>query len=189
MKALKTAALAALLSTTALGGALAADAITPLPPAPVAQVPVFDEPGFDWAGFYAGVNVGGENNIDTATTNFVLGGQIGANFVYDFFVLGAELGIDAVFDDAETYATGEILARAGVIVTDNLLAYAALGYDTDFDAANGAGDHILAGGGVEFAVTDNVSIDGRYVYGWEQTDAADPASDVHKFTLGANFHF
>jgi len=189
MKALKTAALATLLSTTALGGVLAADAITPLPPAPVAQVPVFDEPGFDWAGFYAGASFGGENNIDTTDTNLTLGGQVGANFVYDYFVLGAEVGIDAVFDDAETYATGEIIGRAGAIVTDNILVYGALGYDTDFDAVNGAGDHILAGGGVEMAVTDNISVDGRYLYGWEQSGAADPASDVHKFTLGANFHF
>ena len=189
MNALKTAALATLLSATAFGGAMAADAITTLPPAPVAQVPVFDEPGFDWAGFYAGVNVGGENNIDTDTTNFTLGGQVGANFVYDYFLLGAELGVDAVFDEDETYATGEILGRAGVIVTDNILAYGALGYDTDFDAAEGAGEHILAGGGIEFAVTDNVSVDGRYLYGWEQSGAADPASDVHKFSIGANFHF
>lgn len=189
MNALKTFALAALASTAFAGGAFAADAIVPLPPVTApAQVPVFDAPGFDWNGFYAGASLGGENNINTGDTALTLGGQVGVNVVYDFFLFGAELGVDAVFDSVETYASGEILGRAGVLVTDDFLVYAALGYDTDFGAANGNGDHILAGAGVELAVMENVSIDGRYLYGWEQTGNAG-TSDVHKFTIGANFHF
>ncbi|GGA51924.1 outer membrane protein [Pelagibacterium lentulum] len=188
MNSLKTVAVAALLSTTALGGAFAADAIGMPPPPPAAEIPVFDQPsGFDWNGFYAGGRVGGLNQVD-GDTHWTLGGQVGVNAAFDIFVLGAELGIDAVFDEDETYAYGEILARGGIIVTNELLAYAAVGYGSDFDATNGPGDHILAGGGLEFAMTDDVTVRGQYLYGWDQTNDA-TSTDVHKFTIGANFHF
>lgn len=184
MKAFKTVAIAALLSTTVAGGALAADAIgIPAPAAPI--IPVYDAgSGFDWNGFYAGLSVGGINNIDDDETDWTLGGQVGANAAFDFFVVGAELGLDAVFDD-ETYAYGTALARGGVIVTDSLLAYGAVGYGTDFGDSNGIGEHVLAGGGLEFAATDDVAVRGQYLYGWGQ----DGATDTHKFTLGANFYF
>ena len=69
-----------------------------------------------------------------------------------------------------------------------VLLYGTVGYGSDFDAppASGVGDQVLAGVGVEFAVSDSISVDGRYVYGWG-VDAAD--DDIHKFTIGANFHF
>lgn len=187
MNSLKTVALAAALSTTAFGGAFAADAIGVPAPVMPTPTPVYDAGGgFDWNGFYAGANVGAQNNIDADETNWTLGGQAGFNSQFDFFVLGAELGIDAVFDDPDMYAYGTALARGGVLVTESLLAYGAVGYGTDFDAANGDGNHVLAGGGLEFAATDDVSIRGQYLYGWGQ-DAGD--SDIHKFQIGANFHF
>lgn len=184
MNMLKKVAVAALLTTTATGGALAADAIG-LPPPVLPPVPVVDQGGFDWSGFYAGLNVGAQNEV-TAETSWAVGGQLGFNAAFDFFVLGAELGVDAIFADPDTYAYGSILARGGVLVTNELLAYGAVGYGSDFGAATGSGDHILAGGGLEFAATDNVSVRGQYLYGWEQTGAG---NDVHKFSIGANFHF
>ncbi|MCD7060896.1 outer membrane protein [Pelagibacterium xiamenense] len=186
MNSLKKVAIAALLSTTAFSGALAADAIT-TPPPPVASVPVMDDGGFDWDGFYAGASVGGIYDIDEETTNWTLGAQAGVNATFDFFLVGAEVAIDGVFpegDDAHAY--GSILGRGGVVITDEMLAYAAVGYGSDFDADAGAGNHILAGGGLEFAVTDDVTLRGQYLYGWGQDDAD---SDIHKFTVGANFHF
>ena len=101
--------------------------------------------------------------------------------------LGAEAAVDAVFATPDTYAYGEITARGGVAFSEVLL-YGTVGYGSDFDAAGGVGDHILAGVGVEFAATDSISVDGRYVYGWEQSGAVG-ARDIHKFTIGANFHF
>lgn len=187
MNSLKTLGLAALLSTTAVGGALAADAIGLPPPAVPPAMPVYDQGGFDWDGFYAGVRIGAQNEVGPDDTSWTLGGQLGVNTTFDFFLLGAEVAIDAVFDTPDTYAYGEILARGGVIITDDLLAYAAVGYGTDFDAANGPGNHILAGGGLEFAVSDEMSIRGQYLYGWEQSSPIQ--NDVHKFTIGANFHF
>lgn len=188
MNNLKKVALAALLSTTAFGGAFAADAIgVPAPAIPAA--PVYDDSGFDWNGFYAGANVGAQNNIDTDETNWSIGGQAGVNATFDFFLVGAEVAVDGVFDEDETYAYGSALARGGALVTEDLLAYGAIGYGSDFDsdAANAAGDHILAGGGLEYAATENVSVRGQYLYGWGQDEATD--SDIHKFQIGANFHF
>ncbi|WP_127143674.1 outer membrane protein [Pelagibacterium montanilacus] len=192
MHSIKTVAVAALLSTTAFGGAFAADAIG-LPPAPAATpaaVPVYDDQaGFDWSGFYAGVSVGGVTDYsDDGETDITAGGHVGMNAAFDFFVVGAELGLDAVFEEDEMYAYGTVLGRAGVVLTDNLMAYGAAGYGSDFGADNGIGEHILAGGGLEFAVTDDVSVRGQYLHGWEQTEDAG-SEDMHKFTVGASFHF
>ncbi|SDG68954.1 outer membrane protein [Pelagibacterium luteolum] len=189
MNNLKKVALAALLSTTAFGGAFAADAIgVPAPAIPAA--PVVDMgSGFDWNGFYAGANVGAQNNIDLDDTDWTIGAQAGVNAQFDFFLVGAEVALDGVFAEDETYAYGSALARGGVLVTDELLAYGAIGYGTDFDsdAVGAVGDHVLAGGGLEFAATDNVSVRGQYLYGWGQDSATD--NDIHKFQIGANFHF
>ena len=189
MNSLKTVALAALLSTTTLGGAFAADAIGVPAPAVPAPAPVYDAgSGFDWNGFYAGASAGAQNNITAGETEWTLGAQAGVNAQFDFFLVGAEVALDGVFDDPDMYAYGSALARGGVLVTEELLAYGAVGYGTDFDAANGVGDHVLAGGGLEFAATDDVSIRGQYLYGWDQTGDA-TSSDIHKFQIGANFHF
>ncbi|WP_404404236.1 outer membrane protein [Pelagibacterium halotolerans] len=190
MNSLKKAAIAALLSTTAFSGALAADAIT-TPPPPVASAPVMmDDGGFDWDGFYAGASVGGIYNIDDSETSWTVGAQAGVNTTFDFFLVGAEVAIDGVFppNNGDIYAYGSILGRGGVVITDEMLAYAAVGFGSDFDAADGVGNHILAGGGLEFAVTDDVTLRGQYLYGWDQTNDV-PSTDIHKFTVGANFHF
>lgn len=188
MNSLTKVALAAILSTTAFGGALAADAIGVPPPVAPIMPPVYDQGGFDWNGFYAGVSGGAQNEIVDGTTSWTLGAQLGVNAAFDFFLVGAEVAIDGVFDTPDTYAYGSVLGRAGIIITDELLAYGAAGYGTDFGAANGSGQHILAGGGLEFAATDDVTIRGQYLYGWDQS--GNPAKgDVHKFSIGANFHF
>ena len=186
MNSLKTVAIAALLSTTAFGGAFAADAIgVPAPVMPT--MPVVDDSGFDWNGFYAGISAGGQHETTPEDTSWTLGAQVGVNAAFDFFLVGGEVALDGVFDD-DTYAYGSILGRGGVIITDELLAYGAVGYGSDFDTSGGPGDHILAGGGLEFAVTNDVSVRGQYLYGWEQSGATG-ASDIHKFQIGANFHF
>lgn len=175
-----------LLATVAATAATAAHAADPILPAPVVPVAPIAS-AFGWDGLYAGLRLGAQNEV-SFDTNFLLGVEIGANAVFDMFVLGGELGLDAVFASPDTYAYGEITVRGGVLLTDQVLVYATAGFGTDFDAALGSGDHVLAGLGAEFALTENVSLDARYVYGWEQSGAA-TASDIHKFTIGANFHF
>jgi outer membrane immunogenic protein len=181
---LRTALLAAAATTLLAGAANAADAIG-IVPAPAPVTPVYDSV-YNWDGFYAGVSVGAINDIDDDETNWTVGVQAGVNAGFDFFLVGAEVAIDAAFDD-DIYAYGSILARAGVLLGDPLLVYGAVGYGSDF-GADEVGHHILAGGGLEFKVTEEVSVRGQYLYGWDQADEA-TTSDIHKFTVGANFQF
>ena len=181
---LKSILLAGAAVVAVSGAALAADPIMPTPVVPVAPIPA----AFDWNGFYAGVHVGAQNSVTPSTTDWLLGGEIGVNAAYDMFVMGAELAVDAVFASPDTYAYGEITARAGVLLAPEVLVYGTVGYGTDFGstAPTAVGAHVLAGLGAEFAVTDSVSLDARYAYGWSQTTGG---TDIHKFTVGANFHF
>lgn len=182
MTILRTTLLAAAASLAVASAAQAADPIMPAPVVPVAPAPAV----FDWNGFYAGIRVGAENQIEFDETNWLVGAELGANAAFDMFVLGGELAVDYVFDDPEfIYLEGTV--RAGVALMPEALLYGTVGYGSDLDD-DGSGDHVLAGLGVEFAVAESVSVDTRYVYGWEQSGAAD-ASDIHKFTIGANFHF
>lgn len=182
MTILKTTLLAAA-ATFALGSvAQAADPIMPIPVTPVAPAPA----AFDWNGFYAGIRVGVENEVDF-DSDWLVGAELGVNAAFDMFVLGGELAVDYVFDTPD-FAYVEATIRGGVLLTPEMLLYGTVGYGTDLDdtAGVGSGNHWLAGVGAEFAVAESVSLDARYVYGWAQ-EAAD--SDIHKFTIGANFHF
>lgn len=183
MSIFKSALLAAAATLAVASVANAADPILPAPVIPVAPAPA----GFDWNGFYAGVSAGAINAVDVDdSTDWTLGGQAGFNAQFDLFVIGAEVAVDAVFGD-DLYAYGAALVRGGVAF-DALLAYGAIGYGSDFgsDSVDAVGDHVLAGGGLEFAATQDLSFRGQYLYGWGQ-DAAD--EDIHKFSIGANFHF
>lgn len=180
MTTLKSVLLGAAATVAFASAVQAADPIMPAPVVPVAPV----ASAFDWNGFYAGARVGAENKVDF-DTDWTLGAEIGVNAAFDMFVLGGELAIDYVFADP-AYAYAEATLRAGVLLAPEALLYGTVGYGSEL-SDDGPGKHILAGLGAEFAVTDSVSIDGRYVYGWEQSDQK--REDIHKFTLGANFHF
>lgn len=183
MTFLKTTLLAAAATLAVASVAQAADPIMPTPIIPVAPAPA----AFDWNGFYAGIHVGAENQVDFDETNWLIGAELGVNTTFDMFVLGAELGVDYVFDGTpEEFAYLEGTVRAGVLLMPEALIYGTVGYGADLHDTAGSGEHVLAGLGAEFAVAESVTLDARYVYGWAQ-DAAD--TDIHKFTIGANFHF
>lgn len=181
MTVFKSALLAAA-ATLAIGAsAQAADAIRPIPVMPVAPV----ASAFDWNGLYAGISAGAQNEYNVPQTSWLLGAQLGVNASFDFFLVGGEVAVQDVFDTPDTYAYGEVLVRAGVLVSNEVLLYGAAGYGSDFGAVTGPGSHILAGGGLEFAVTSDVSLRAQYLHGWAQGGG----NDIHKFTIGANFHF
>jgi outer membrane immunogenic protein len=179
MSLLRTAAIAALMTSASIAAANAADAIT-LPVTTTEELPVYEEPaGFDWTGFYAGVY--GVATVSPAHgTEYGVGLLAGANYAFDFFVLGAEAAVHTLDTDS-SYV--QVTAKAGVIPIDDMLLYAAGGYGVDAGPPDES--HALVGGGLELAVTDQVSLRGQYLHGFALTGG----NSMDQVTLGANFHF
>ncbi|WIJ24476.1 outer membrane protein [Devosia sp. RR2S18] len=163
--------------------AQAADLIIPTTP-----MPIYEEAGFSWDGMYAGIRAGGIFN-DGDDTDGVIGGVVGVNFMaVDAFVVGAEVSGDYVWTDGEE-DYGQFLAslRAGAVVTDAALIYAIGGVGVN--VADGDSDAIYQlGGGVEFLVTENVSVRGEVV-GLGTFDDGDDFFEGTKATVGVSYHF
>jgi outer membrane immunogenic protein len=181
MSLFKKVALSALATTLTMGTAFAADLIT-VPTSTPVEVPVHEEAGFDWSGFYAGVYGVGQNG-SVSGTQYGLGVQAGVNAQFDFYLLGAEVAVHGLTGGVGNTSYGQILGRAGLVVTDDVLVYAAGGYGLDLGAPEE--DDLLVGGGVEFAVTENVSLEAEYLHGFPLSGGN--AKD--QVTIGANFHF
>ncbi|HVX80451.1 MAG TPA: porin family protein [Devosiaceae bacterium] len=138
-------------------------------------------PGYDWSGFYAGVF--GAYQKSAASGDALGGGvDLGVNTTFNFVLAGAEVAVVGLDNGAGATPYVQGIGRAGVLLTDNLVAYGAAGFGLDPNA--GAGD-VLAGGGLEYAVTDALSLRAQYLHGFP-TSGSD-AKD--QFTLGAQFHF
>jgi outer membrane immunogenic protein len=172
-------------ATLLVGGAQAADLIIPTTP-----MPIYEEAGFSWDGMYAGIRAGGIFN-DGDDTDGVIGGVVGVNFAAaDAFLVGAEVSGDYVWTDSdEDY--GQFLAsvRAGAVVTDAALIYAIGGVGVN--VADGDSDAIFQlGGGVEFLVTENVSVRGEVVgLGDFDDNGDDDFFESAKATVGVFYHF
>lgn len=175
-------AVAALMAIVPFAGARAADVIAvPVASSPVG-VPVADDSGFDWDGFYAGVY--GVGQVSPAWgTQYGVGIDAGVNAQFDFFLVGAEVALQGLTGDALDTTYGQVLGRAGLVITDDVLLYAAAGYGIDLGAP--AEDDILLGGGVEVAVAGDFTVRAQYLHGFAVT-GGNPKEQV---TLGANFHF
>ena len=181
MSVFRNIVLAALMTSGTVMGAQAADLITvPVASSPV-SMPVADA-GFNWSGFYAGV-YGVAQDSPAWDTQLGAGLALGVNAQFDFMLVGAEVALHGLTAGAIDTTYGQVLGKAGVIVTDNVLLYAAAGYGIDLGAP--AEDDLLAGGGVEFAVADNVSLRAQYLHGFPLS-GGNPKDQV---SLGANFHF
>ena len=183
MSLLRTSAVAALMTIASVAAASAADAIAmPVDPSPV-EMPVYDDTGFDWNGFYAGVyGVGQWGGLSGG--QYGLGIDAGVNAQFDFFLIGGEVALHGLFGGATIdTAYGQILGKAGVVITDDVLLYAAAGYGVDLGLP--AEDDLLLGGGVEVAVTDDVTVRAQYLHGFPISGGN--AKD--QVTVGANFHF
>lgn len=174
-------ALSALATTLTMGTAFAADLIT-VPTSTPVEMPVYEEPGFDWSGFYAGL-YGEAQTSAVGGTQYGLGIQAGVNAQFDFYLLGAEVAVHGLTGDVGNTSYGQILGRAGLVVTDDVLVYAAGGYGIDLGVPDE--QDALLGGGIEVAVTDNISIEAQYLHAFPLTGGN--AKD--QVTVGANFHF
>jgi outer membrane immunogenic protein len=174
-------AAAALLSS----GAMAADLFIPTTPEPI-----YESAGFSWDGLYAGVEAGGFFN-DTDDTRGLIGAVVGVNFtVSDPIVLGVELQGDYIFENDAGTDAGLFLAlgHVGAVVTDQVLVYAAGGFGSTSQSGVSNGVYAL-GAGVDFAVTDNVSIRGEVLGLGAFDDGNDDFFDGAKATVGVFYHF
>lgn len=161
--------------------AQAADVIT-VPTSTPVILPVHDaEPAFDWNGFYAGVY--GAASISEDSMQAGIGVQAGVNAQFDFFLVGAEVAVEGLTGEVGETAHGQLLGRAGLVATDDVVVYAAGGYGMDLQGTESG--QALAGAGVELAVTHNLSVEAQYLHGFSMDDAA-PSDTI---TFGANFHF
>lgn len=176
---LKTLAIA--LAFCALpAAALAADPITVPIDSTGRSVPLA-EGAADWSGFYAGI-YGAAQRSDANGVQAGLGLTAGINAQIDFVLVGAEVSLQGLAGDTVDTAYGEVVGRTGLILDDDVLLYAAAGYG--WDLAGGESD-ILAGGGVEFAINDELSVNAQYLRGFDQTGN----NPKDQLTLGARFHF
>lgn len=182
MALFRTIILPMLLTGVPLSGAVAADALTVPVTSSAVGIPVADTAGFDWNGFYAGV-FGAAQASEASGVRLGAGLDIGVNAQFEFLLVGAEVALQGLTGDVVDTTYGQILGRAGVVITDDVLLYAAAGYGLDLDAA--AGDDVLLGGGVEFAVNDDFTLRAQYLHGFAVT-GGEPTEQI---TLGTNFHF
>lgn len=181
MSLLKRVTLVALASALPLSGTMAADLIT-VPTSTPVEVPIASQPGFDWSGFYAGVYAGGQFS-PVGGDQYGLGISAGVNAQFDFYLLGAEVAVHGLAGGVGDTSYGQILGRAGLVVSDDVVVYAAGGYGLDLGAPEES--DILMGGGVELAVTDSISIDAQYLHGTPLTGG----DAKNQFTVGAKYHF
>lgn len=165
----------------AASGAQASDLITvPVESSKVA-VPVAGE-GFDWTGFYAGI-YGVVQSSPARGTEAGVGIEAGVNAQFDFFLVGGEVALHGLTGDTIETAYGQVTGRGGLLVTNQLLAYATAGYGLEL---SGTGEKdFLAGGGLEYAISGDLSINAEYMRGF----ALDGDNPKDQFTLGARFHF
>jgi outer membrane immunogenic protein len=160
--------------------ALAAEPITVPIDSTGRSIPL-TEGATDWSGFYAGV-YGVAQRSDDNGTQAGLGVSAGVNAQIDFVLVGAEVSLQGLTGNTVDTAYGEVVGRGGIVLNDDVLLYAAAGYG--WDLAGGESD-VLAGAGVEFALTDDVSLNAQYLRGFDQTGE----NPKDQLTLGARFHF
>ena len=177
----------AALGLVAAGAASAAD--LPSRKGPVAA-PVYMPPAFSWTGFYVGANAGyGWGNVNANgwanvgdLDGFVGGGQIGYNYQMGQFVLGLEADLQGAdlssgnnlgLLNVKTDYFGTVRARVGVAF-DRFMPYItggwaygnvkssipAIGFSSDRSHTGG----FAVGGGLEYAVTNNLIAGVEYLY-------------------------
>ena len=161
-------------------GAQAVDLLT-VPTSGANSLPVADS-GFDWSRFYAGVYGVGQAS-PAGSGQFGAGVDLGVNARFEFVLVGAEVAIQGLGGGAGTNGYVEGIGKAGIALTDSAIVYGTGGLGATF--AGPAESDVLAGGGVELAIADNLSVDARYLHGFPITGA----NPKDQFTVGANVHF
>jgi outer membrane immunogenic protein len=144
-------------SALALMAGIAAAADLPPPVAPPPPPMLVPTPiAFNWSGFYFGGHGGYGFGSGAFTDGAIIGGQLGVNYQFNNFVLGAE-GDGSWVDWGGTDVVGTIRLRGG-FAFDRLLAYGTGGAAFEGDVG------WVAGGGIEYAVTDHFTVGVEYLH-------------------------
>jgi outer membrane immunogenic protein len=163
-----------------------------------------------WSGFYVGGLVGyGFGNADSSIGDFepdgFLGGiTAGMNYQWDQFLLGAETDImmaginEEGAVDYDLDWVGTVRGRIGYAF-DRFVVFGTGGFAWTNAEIDGAGEDSnmhggwTIGGGVEAAVTGNVSVKADYLYMDFTEESYAPGGtiepDLHTFRLGVNYKF
>ena len=167
MKTLKIALLASVAAVGFGSAAMAADLIV--------MDPMVEEiaTGFDWDGPYVNISAYGGIGAAAGVT-----GTIGVGGTSDSFYYGAEL-TGAYVWPLNTFALeGDV--RLGFLVSDDVLLYGLAGLGT----VGGVLPYGILGAGMEFAVTDTMSIRAQY-----QADIFGPGDVGHFGKIGLSWYF
>lgn len=161
---------------------------------------------YDWSGFYLGAigsygfgeddwSLDGQFDLDDAAFG---GGVIGYNHQWDSFVLGGELSAqfghmqESGFPDYTYETLVDVKARAGFAM-DRALFYVAGGYSyARFDEPSGDFDlhGYNIGGGIDFALTENVVLGAEYTFrGLNGDSASDQDVDGKVSTISAKLTY
>ncbi len=148
-------------SSLMVSGALA-HSPTPAPVAP-APAPTYNSAAFDWDGFYMGVGIAGISAPSTGVTAAQADLIAGINVTSGNVLFGAEVWVGGATNSVPS-SSAELgaAARVGYLVSPEALIYAAGGVQYYI---NGGGTYATAGGGVEFTVAKDLSLDLEYKYG------------------------
>jgi len=179
---LRTLLLGASIAALGTAAASAADLIIPTTPQPI-----YEAAGFDWEGLYVGARIGGTSYNSVGSGH--VGLAAGVNFIpVDPLLLGVEVTGDWVWGNGVN--AGEYFAnlRAGAVVTDSVLVYAIGGVGGYSGNGFSVGEYQL-GAGVEFAVTDAVTVRGEVVGLGDFDGANDNFFEGAKGTVGVFYHF
>lgn len=147
--------------------------------------------------------------IDTEASSdaFVFGAYVGYNYrASENIVVGAELGLSASTEDQVLAASDgdrltidprysfDLSARAGYLVTDRALVYVRGGYANqrvrttlDDVRISESLDGWHVGGGVEYAITENISARAEYRYSDFGQDGGD--YERHQGLIGVSYNF
>ena len=138
-----------------------------------------------WDGFYLGVGVIAETAAPPSPADTIVGlqGIAGFNATFDSVLLGGEVYIMPGWSTASGFGWGVgALGRLGVLVTDSALLYGAVGLEWQSNNTTWTS----VGGGVEFIVSEDLSLDLEYKYYLENGGGG---GRYHHVGLSANWQF
>ncbi|MEW9808022.1 outer membrane protein [Mesorhizobium marinum] len=183
----------------------------------------FEVPAYNWTGFYVGGALGAGAGVYELGGEFNgLGGEgifgeLNVGYDHDFGNWVAGVQVDGRYSGISTEISMgggsisldadygfDILARAGLKMSETTLAYALAGYSWqhfEFDVPSIIGDGLdwdssgfSVGGGLETAVTENVSLNLEYRYSQYDSEDFDGGPDgiepsFHTVRVGAKYKF